>query len=351
MAGHSFAAVSLAVGYRSSDVGLPLSDLAPAAGLADGAFDEVRWAAVPHVSKHAPPGAARPAARLCPRSAASAGGPGRRPRSCTARRAGTPGDRRSPGRPRIRGNPARHGWPPRSSAAVVPPSSRAPRSPHIVRRRLTRSPPSCAISSKWVGKDATNRVSRPVYVPPCVPDITARFLCGLNFLEFSLGELRRTPLNGSPTSGNAPSKTFRLCEVCTLGSLPSVSKARKPRARVLLISGICNDGQLKHELQGAYPVPLSRKPNKSAIATTVRAGGREKIPYYVRGDGPGVYLLVFTVPTPQEEQEAAKKLGVRFPTNWAGRECVEVKRPDADKSSRIWNPLNLRQSGRNRSHG
>jgi hypothetical protein len=26
-----------------------------------------------------------------------------------------------------------------------------------------------------VGKDATNRVSRPVYVPPCVPDITTRF--------------------------------------------------------------------------------------------------------------------------------------------------------------------------------
>src|ERR671911_3022928 len=30
MAGHSFAAVSLAVGYRRSDVGLRLSDLAPA---------------------------------------------------------------------------------------------------------------------------------------------------------------------------------------------------------------------------------------------------------------------------------------------------------------------------------
>jgi hypothetical protein len=57
------AAVSLAVGYRRSDVGLRLSDLAPAAGLAEGAFDEVRWAAVAHVSKHAPPGAARPAAR------------------------------------------------------------------------------------------------------------------------------------------------------------------------------------------------------------------------------------------------------------------------------------------------
>src|SRR5215212_2244430 len=63
MAGHSFAAVSLAVGYRRSDVGLHLSDLAPAAGLAEGAFGEVRWAAVPYVSKHALLGAARPAAR------------------------------------------------------------------------------------------------------------------------------------------------------------------------------------------------------------------------------------------------------------------------------------------------
>ena len=35
------AAVSLAVGYRRSDVGLRLSDLAPA-GLAEGAFGEVR---------------------------------------------------------------------------------------------------------------------------------------------------------------------------------------------------------------------------------------------------------------------------------------------------------------------
>ena len=62
MAGHSFAAVSLAVGYRRSDVGLRLSGLAPA-GLAEGAFGEVRWAAVPRVSKHARPGAARPAVR------------------------------------------------------------------------------------------------------------------------------------------------------------------------------------------------------------------------------------------------------------------------------------------------
>jgi hypothetical protein len=61
--GSSLAAVSLAVGYRRSDVGLRLSDLAPAAGLAEGAFDEVRWAAVPYVSKHAPQGAALPAAR------------------------------------------------------------------------------------------------------------------------------------------------------------------------------------------------------------------------------------------------------------------------------------------------
>src|SRR5687768_4034963 len=53
MAGHSFAAVSLAVGYRRSDVGLRLSDLAPAAGLAEGAFGGVRWAGVSRVSKHA----------------------------------------------------------------------------------------------------------------------------------------------------------------------------------------------------------------------------------------------------------------------------------------------------------
>jgi hypothetical protein len=63
LAGDSLAAVSLAVGYRRSDVVLRLSDLAPAAALAEGAIGEVRWAAVPNVSKHAPPGAARPAAR------------------------------------------------------------------------------------------------------------------------------------------------------------------------------------------------------------------------------------------------------------------------------------------------
>src|SRR5215204_2489876 len=42
-----------------------------------------------------------------------------------------------------------------------------------------------------VGKDATNRLSRPVYVRPCVSDITARFVPLVLYSRLSYVECRR----------------------------------------------------------------------------------------------------------------------------------------------------------------
>jgi hypothetical protein len=88
-----------------------------------------------------------------------------------------------------------------------------------------------------------------------------------------------------------------------------------------------DDGSLKYERLAAYPVPVSRAPNSKSPSTIIRAGGREKIPFYFRVSSPGAYLLVFTAPTSKEEQDIGKDLGLDFPGNWVAKEYLVVERP------------------------
>lgn len=91
-----------------------------------------------------------------------------------------------------------------------------------------------------------------------------------------------------------------------------------------------NDGSLRYELRVACPVPVSTAPAISSPSTVIRAGGREKLPFYFRVSSPGVYLLVFTAPTSEEERAVGEELGLRFPGNWMAMEYLVVERPNGD---------------------
>ncbi len=86
-----------------------------------------------------------------------------------------------------------------------------------------------------------------------------------------------------------------------------------------------NDGALEYVEQSAYPVPVGRSPNAASPSILVRAGGRETIPFFFRVSSPGLYLVVFTAHTSEEEQVIAKELGFSFPGNWVAKEYFVVQ--------------------------
>ncbi|HLG17607.1 MAG TPA: hypothetical protein VJH03_24400 [Blastocatellia bacterium] len=87
------------------------------------------------------------------------------------------------------------------------------------------------------------------------------------------------------------------------------------------------DGSLKFEDEDRkrYRVPVSRFPNVASPSAIVRAGGCERIPFFFRVGRPGLYLLAFSVPLPQEEQDICRKLGFEFPGRWAAKEYFVVQ--------------------------
>jgi hypothetical protein len=93
-----------------------------------------------------------------------------------------------------------------------------------------------------------------------------------------------------------------------------------------------DNGSLKYEFQAAYPVLRSTAPSSTSPSTVVRAGGREKIPFYFRVSTPGVYLLIFRAPISEEEQDIGKMLGLKFPANWVAKKYLVVERPNGDHS-------------------
>ena len=93
-----------------------------------------------------------------------------------------------------------------------------------------------------------------------------------------------------------------------------------------------DDGSLKYERQAAYPVLLSTAPSSRSPSTIVRAGGREKIPFYFRVSSPGVYLLIFRAPISEEEKAVGKELGLDFPANWVAKKYLVVERPNGNHS-------------------
>jgi hypothetical protein len=93
-----------------------------------------------------------------------------------------------------------------------------------------------------------------------------------------------------------------------------------------------DDGSLKYERQAAYPVLLSTRPASKSPSTIVRAGGREKIPFYFRVSSPGVYLLIFRARVSKEEKAVGKELGLKFPASWVAKKYLVVEHPNGDHS-------------------
>ena len=85
------------------------------------------------------------------------------------------------------------------------------------------------------------------------------------------------------------------------------------------------NGALSFRGVNAYPVPVGRSPNVPSPSVNVRAGGRETVPFFVRVDSAGLYLLVFTARLSDEEQEIAKRLGFKFPGNWVAKQYFIVQ--------------------------
>lgn len=76
-------------------------------------------------------------------------------------------------------------------------------------------------------------------------------------------------------------------------------------------------------------VRSSVDPSKRSLKLLVRAGGKERIPFLVHVPGPGLYLLVLTLPLSQAEQEIAKQYGFVSVGRWSAKRYFIATAPRA----------------------
>ena len=88
---------------------------------------------------------------------------------------------------------------------------------------------------------------------------------------------------------------------------------------------IKEDGSLVFKDRATHSVPVGRSPEEKSPSVIVRAGGREKIPFFFRVSSPGLYLLVFAARVSGEEQAVGEKLGFKFGGAWVAKEYFVVE--------------------------
>lgn len=71
-------------------------------------------------------------------------------------------------------------------------------------------------------------------------------------------------------------------------------------------------------------VVSSVNPSRRSLKLLVRAGGKERLPFFIKVPEPGLYLLVVTLPLSVAEQEVAKKYGFVSAGRWSAKRYVVV---------------------------
>lgn len=83
-------------------------------------------------------------------------------------------------------------------------------------------------------------------------------------------------------------------------------------------------GVLTPRLVAGSPVVSSINPAKRSLKLLVRAGGKERLPFFVALPGPGLYLVVVTLPLSKAEQEVAARYGFVSLGRWSAKRYVVV---------------------------
>jgi hypothetical protein len=74
-------------------------------------------------------------------------------------------------------------------------------------------------------------------------------------------------------------------------------------------------------------VPQARDPNSSALATIIRAGGQESLPFVLRLERPGLYFLSFRAQLCSADRESLEGLGIPEwrPVSWTAKHYASVE--------------------------
>ncbi|MGH9420901.1 MAG: hypothetical protein ACRD3J_13075, partial [Thermoanaerobaculia bacterium] len=79
------------------------------------------------------------------------------------------------------------------------------------------------------------------------------------------------------------------------------------------------DGALSYSPVAKANVISSINPDYKSLKLLVRAGGKERLPFFVRLPSHGLYLLVITLPLSAAEQEVAKRYGFVTTGRWSAK--------------------------------
>ncbi|HWP54403.1 MAG TPA: hypothetical protein VN476_09690 [Pyrinomonadaceae bacterium] len=87
------------------------------------------------------------------------------------------------------------------------------------------------------------------------------------------------------------------------------------------------DGNMKTGECKSYPVTRASNPSHPPLATIVRAGTVESIPFFVPVIGPGLYFLTFVVRVSEKEGKISKAAGKpkSRPASWVGKTYLVVQ--------------------------
>lgn len=85
-----------------------------------------------------------------------------------------------------------------------------------------------------------------------------------------------------------------------------------------------SDGRFSYDRVATAHVVNGLNPSLRSKRLLVRAGGKERLSFFVRLPGPGLYFLVLSVPISEREQDVARQYGFEAKGRWSAKQYFVV---------------------------
>lgn len=138
-------------------------------------------------------------------------------------------------------------------------------------------------------------------------------------------QIRMTPR--VETLPNDPGKYLSVtAEVTNSGTRNAQIDYPKPPEAPFTAYAVTADagGGLSYERVAAAQVVSGVNPRFRSKRLLVRAGGTERLSFFTRVPGAGLYLLVISVPVSEREQEVARQFGFEAQGRWSAKQFFVV---------------------------
>ena len=120
---------------------------------------------------------------------------------------------------------------------------------------------------------------------------------------------------------------FATLEIENTGNAPARLDYKEGDPFLVTVVNFDSEGKPVFGPQTKFRVTQARDPNLSALSTIIRGGGQESIPFVLRLEHPGLYLLSFRALLCSEDRKSLEELGIPewHPVSWIAKHYVWVE--------------------------